>query len=447
MQRGDAVDAEAEVDVDVRHVDDVVLVDDLHGGIVRARAHAAVELADDGDDRRGGLLEEAHRPLFQRLGEDGVVRVGTGSLDLGDGLVHRQPVLLRQQADELRDDHRGMRVVDLHDGVLVQRFGGEAALRQFTQDELRGAGDHEILLIDAQQAAVLVAVIRVEEERQVVLDVRLVKGDAVPDDALVDRVEVKQVQRVAPAIRAGDVDVVHRREHGLFAQPDGEMHVRAPQPALPAAPGVRKLLLLVGLKALAEEAVVVAKARAVAAKAQRRDGVEEARGQATQAAVAQRGLALLLLDLRQVEAVARERRLRLLKQPQADQVAREQLADQKFRRDIVELFVAREPRTVAHFLKRQLHQRVVDLGALGRLQRLAEEVAKQRIQFLFHVLILSEWLAPGARAGQGSARWTREASRLPRSTRDAPRAGSSGRPPARPSRLRAGECGYPHARY
>ena len=84
-------------------------------------------------------------------------------------------------------------------------------------------------------------------------------------------------------------------------------------------------------KALVEQPLVVADARAVAAKAQRRDGIEEARRQPSQSAVAQRRLVFLLLDLLERDAPAREQRLRLVKPAEVDQVVAQQLADEELR--------------------------------------------------------------------------------------------------------------------
>ena len=57
VQGRDAVHGVAEVDVDVCHVDIVPLVDDLDERLVVGRAHALVELADDGHELGYRTLE------------------------------------------------------------------------------------------------------------------------------------------------------------------------------------------------------------------------------------------------------------------------------------------------------------------------------------------------------------------------------------------------------
>ena len=85
---------------------------------------------------------------------------------------------------------------------------------------------------------------------------------------------------------------------------------------------------------------MVVEAHAVAGQAQRGDGIQEARGQAAQAAVAERRLDLELLDLIEVVARGDELALNLVIDAEVDHIVDEQLADQKLGRDVVELFLA-----------------------------------------------------------------------------------------------------------
>ena len=98
--------------------------------------------------------------------------------------------------------------------------------------------------------------------------------------------------------------------------------------------------MLIVDKALTEQAVVVVEAHAVAGQAQRGDGIQEARGQAAQAAVAERRLDLKLLNLIEVVARGGELVLNLAIDTEVDHVVDEQLADQEFGGDVIELFLA-----------------------------------------------------------------------------------------------------------
>ena len=85
---------------------------------------------------------------------------------------------------------------------------------------------------------------------------------------------------------------------------------------------------------------MVVEAHAVAGQTQRGDGIQEARGQAAQATIAQRRLDLKLLDLVEVVARRGELVLNLVIDAEVDHVVDKQLADQKLGRDVIELFLA-----------------------------------------------------------------------------------------------------------
>ena len=280
------VDRMAVVDVHMGHVDPALAVQDGHPAVGAALPGPLVQLPDDGHQLGGHRLDVAEGPLFQRLGQDGVVGVGAGPLDLCDGVVHAHAAG-GQQADQLGDDHRGVGVVDLDGDMLAEGVGGIAALRQLVQDQLRAGRHHEVLLIDPQQLPVVVAVVGVEEGGQAAGDVPLVKVDAVGGG--LRRVgHVEQVQPVGDAA-AGPRhrDVVQHRVQRKAAEGDGVPPAGGDQPAVGAKPRVGLLALTAVGQLLPEQPVVIVEPHAVPRQAQRRDGIEEAGGQPPQPAVAQ----------------------------------------------------------------------------------------------------------------------------------------------------------------
>ena len=72
------------------------------------------------------------------LRQNCVVGIGTGAGHLINGLIHRQSPV-RKQADQLRDDHRGVGVVDLDDHMIRELTGRKAPFLQFRQYELAPA--------------------------------------------------------------------------------------------------------------------------------------------------------------------------------------------------------------------------------------------------------------------------------------------------------------------
>ena len=55
-----------------------------------------------------------------------------------------------EQANELGNDHGGVRVVDLDNGVIGQIVQVAAALDGLVDQELGGVAHHEVLLIDTK---------------------------------------------------------------------------------------------------------------------------------------------------------------------------------------------------------------------------------------------------------------------------------------------------------
>ena len=167
VECGDAVDGEAKVNVHVGHVDGVVFVDDGDAWVIVLGLRDLIELDDNVGDGRGDLLQAGERPLLERLGKNRVVGVGDHGAHDGNGLVKLDAVLGGEQADELGNDHGGVRVVNLDHGVVGQVVQIAAALDGLVDEELGGVAHHEVFLVDAKQAALLVGIVGVEEQGEI----------------------------------------------------------------------------------------------------------------------------------------------------------------------------------------------------------------------------------------------------------------------------------------
>ena len=78
--------------------------------------------------------------------------------------------------------------------MLVQILERKAAFAGFLQDELGGVAHHKILLVNAQKLARAVAIVGIEEEREVVRDIALIEIDAILHDRFVHGGQIEQVQ-------------------------------------------------------------------------------------------------------------------------------------------------------------------------------------------------------------------------------------------------------------
>ena len=135
-----------------------------------------------------------------------------------------------------------MRVVDLHDGIVRQIVQVAAPLDGLSQDELGGVAHHEVLLIDAQQAPVLVRVVGIEEQREVAPHLPLVELDGVVGHKrIVHADQVKEAQAVlglSPI--AQDIDGVELGRDGEVSERDLEGLPAADEDVLLAQPCVGK---------------------------------------------------------------------------------------------------------------------------------------------------------------------------------------------------------------
>ena len=342
VEGGYAVDGEAKVDVHVGHVDGIVFVDNGDARVIVLGLRDLIELDDNVGDGRGDLPQAGERPLLERLGKNRVVSVGDHGAYDGHGLVKLDVVLGGEQANELGDDHGGVRVVNLDHGVVGQIVQVAAALDGLVDQELGCVAHHEVFLVDAKQAALLVGIVGVEEQGEVLGDLGLVEVDgAAGDQAVVDARQVEQAQAVLGGLAvARHVDVDELGGNGKIAELNSVGAVVIDQDILLAEPLVGDGLLLIVDKALTEQAVMVVEAHPVAGQAQRGDGIQKARGQAAQATVAERRLDLKLLNLIEVVACGGELVLNLAIDTEVDHVVDEQLADQEFGGDVIELFLA-----------------------------------------------------------------------------------------------------------
>ena len=223
VEGGYTVDGEAKVDVHVGHVDGVVLVNDGDARVIVLGFRDLIELDDNVGDGRGDLLQANERPLLERLGKNRVVSVGDHGAYDGHGLVKLDAMLGGEQANELGDDHGGVRVVNLDHGVVGQIVQVAAALDGLVDQELGGVAHHEVFLVDAKQAALLVGIVGVEEQGEVLGDLCLVEVDgAAGDQAVVDARQVEQAQTVLGGLAVtGHVDVDELGGNGKIAELDG----------------------------------------------------------------------------------------------------------------------------------------------------------------------------------------------------------------------------------
>ena len=194
------------------------------------------------------------------------------------------------------------------------------------------------------------------------------------DDALINGVQIEQVQGVGAALVAGDGQLVQAGGVLLACQLHRVGHVGLLGPAVGGEPRIRFLVLDAVLKGLVEQAEVVAQAHAVAGQVQRCQRIQEAGSQTAQAAVAQRRFGLHFFNVGQVLACGGQGLAGFVVQTKVDQVVGQQLSDEKLCADIIQFAAGDGLDAVCAFLPDDLQQSQIQLLIRAVCQRFASEV-------------------------------------------------------------------------
>ena len=262
-------------------------------------------------------LEQRDRPLLERLGQQRVVGVAEDLLGDVPGLVPRHALLVDQHAHQLGDGDGRVRVVELNGHLLREAHEVGVRLQVAPHDVGDGAGDEEVLLLEAQLLAGLVLIVRVEHLRDdlgvVLLDhralvvavveegeVELGRRARLPQAQGVDRLRAEARDRGVPGHAHHRLAAHPLRGHaavgqlGLLDVPvEAHRHDAIGPHHLPGVaelePLVGALHLVAAQDLLAEDAELVADAVAHRRHVERGQGVEEA-ASGTRAAPFPRGM-------------------------------------------------------------------------------------------------------------------------------------------------------------
>ena len=294
-----------------------------------------------------------------------MVRIVDAGGDDGPCLVPAETVVIEQQAHELGDDERRVRVVDLDDMVLGKVAHRAVARAVGAQDALRRRGDEEILLADAQGLALNVIVRRIEllgddlGHRALLHALDIVAGGEEVHVQIVRAVRLPEPQGVHTGVAvARDEHVARDGQHALIAFQLAvvvavivplRLHVAAEahldrvlvprdEPSLGrGAPVVGDLGLPAVFDLLAENAQLVAQGVARGGNVLRGKAVHIARGEAAKAAVAEAGVRLGFENVRRAASHVVQRALQRLGHTEVEGVFHQRPAHEKLHGQVVHL--------------------------------------------------------------------------------------------------------------
>ena len=290
----------------------------------KMRAHvlqeARIDLVDDLQMTRQPVLEHAHRPGFECLGQQRVVGVAHRPLTLDHRRVPVHAVLVDEQAQQFRHRQCRMRVVQVDRDFLAKVVESVMLGKMPVHDVLQRCADEEELLLEPQLAARLRGVVRIQHPvddlggllaRARRMEVAAGEGSEV--DRLRGRGLPQAQHGHATRVMTGHDEVDGVRVQAFAGQPAATRAVgdhaarqtdwiadlrplELPGVAMPQ-PVVGRLDLAAVMDALREHAVAISQPVAERRQTERGEGVEKARCQAPETAIAQRSVRLALDDV------------------------------------------------------------------------------------------------------------------------------------------------------
>ncbi len=193
MKGCNTIDGKSVMDVHMCHVDQVILVDD---GKIFLRVFCLdtlIQFADDRHQVRNYFLKIGNRPFLKCLCKDGMVGVSAYMrYDLA-GLLKLNSTLC-EKANQLRNYHTRMCIVDLNHCVICKVMKVGAFGSRLIQDQLCRIAYHEVLLVNTKLSSGVIAVIRIQEQSQVVKKIFFVKRDSLSYNALICNINIKETK-------------------------------------------------------------------------------------------------------------------------------------------------------------------------------------------------------------------------------------------------------------
>ena len=373
VQLGNAVDAVAGVGTDIGHTD-LVVTD--HGHIVdlavvageclfQLDAGAAIHLLHDHENAGQGHAEQVHIPLFQSLAHHGVVGVGKHLAADIKRFIPAEAAFIQQHTHHFGNGQRGVGIVQLNGNFVGQVFQRAVLAQVLFQNITDRSSRQEILLAQAQDLALNMVVVGVQDLRDQLGAGRFVHGIGVFTG--VEAVHVKIGGLCLPQTQLGNalsavalhihivghslhsivIDVLHMVEAivpgfldlAVKTHFNGLIGVCLQPYAAARQPVVSGFLLPTVHDLLLEDAVLIQNRMAGACNAGGGHAVQIAGGQTAKAAVAKACIGLLLIHGIQADACILQHVGSHFVQAQIKQAGFQAAAHQKFHAQVVNLFV------------------------------------------------------------------------------------------------------------
>ena len=339
MQSRHAVYTEAVMNINVSHVNRVISVNDGNALILKFSSYFVIQHLDNRHKLGNNFLQIIYRPFLQSLCQNGMIRICAGSGYNINGIIHIQAPLC-QQADQLRNYHCRMSIIDLNHCVIRQVIKAAAFGRTLIQNKLSAAAYHKVLLIDPEQSALLIAVVRIKEQCQILFNIFFIEFNSVFYDCIIHRIQIKQMELVGLVVVACNLNIIHSCIDFQPFKLNRICNIRLFQPGSLFNPWIRRLFLQIVLKYLFKQSQMIVQTDSVAGQSQCSDRIKETCSQTSQSSVSKRRLRLDSLNFTDILSVLLQDILYFSVNSEIDHIIGKKLSNKKFCRDIINFFLA-----------------------------------------------------------------------------------------------------------
>ena len=202
------IDRKSIMDIHMCHMNQLVAVDNSKIFLRILCFHLLVQSADNRNQLRHNILQILNRPFFQCFCQDCMIGIRTYMRnDLCCFFKCNSP--LTKQTDKLWDNHTWMRIIDLNHCIISQIMEVASSGRCFIQNPLCCITYHKVLLINAKLPAILITVIRIQEQGQIVQNIFFIKRNSVMNHGFICQVNIKQVQTNCFIFIPCNIDGIH----------------------------------------------------------------------------------------------------------------------------------------------------------------------------------------------------------------------------------------------
>ena len=318
----------------MRHMHNLGFINNGSRIIFRLFTYQLIQLFNHRNQLRNYRVEILLRPLFQSLRENRMVRIRANLCHDFNRFFKFNP-FFTQKADQFRDHHRRMGVIDLDCRIVGKIMEIAAPFLAFFQNHLRACADHKILLIDPQEPSCIVAVIRVKEQGQILGNLCFIKRDPFLDQRRIHGIQIKQVQIVRTSLISGNCQLIKPCRIILSCKGYGISLFGFLRPFVSAQPKIRRLTLALVLKFLMKQAAVIPKANPIPRKVQCSQRIQKAGCQPSKSAVTKAWFRLHLFKVSHRFSMCLQASFHILIESKIDQVVAQQFSNQKFGGNII----------------------------------------------------------------------------------------------------------------